>query len=245
VKERVRDFIHGEIAYAREKNNEWLRSLGCPEEGMRKGILDYEHRAIELFLGTLGSDDDSAIDAAGGLFHALPDATRGVVTTYLIYHDLLSPRPFAGLLSRAWERGRTGSVLALAAPQGFIVRAFKKARSEAPDVLMGEAWPHYQALPGIVTIYRGIRNHRAARGMAWSTNRTAARRFAGAGWGRDTGRLLAAEISKRHALALLDPPNEGESELVCNPRALRNVRVVEDNFPEIAFADEFAGMEAA
>jgi hypothetical protein len=229
--DRIRQFIRGEILSARERNNEFLRSSGCPSDMMRTGILEYESLAIEEFLATHGTDDDAAVEAASKLFFALSDGSRGSATVYLLIFGGMSPRPFAALLKHAWGRGKTGSILGIAMPQSLVIDAFRKARQQAPDVLMGDGWPHYQNLPQIITVYRGVRHHKATRGMAWSMDELVARGFASRGWGGDSGRLLAAEISKAHVLALLEPPGEGESEAVCNPRALRNVRVIEDDIP--------------
>lgn len=105
-----------------------------------------------------------------------------------------------------------------------IVALFKKCE---PTIVMDkDEREAYNALPEIITIYRGIIEKKAVnvKGMSWTTNLETARWFAKRFGKR--GIVYSATIEKRYVYAYFLRRNEFET--VVDPAKLQNIVVYED-----------------
>ena len=93
--------------------------------------------------------------------------------------------------------------------------------------LMSETgYRKWKEMPEIVTVYRGVTgyNGKNIRALSWTMSCKTAKWFAGRF--KEQGKIYQAEIDKKHILAYID--QRGESELIVDPKYLKNVEMVED-----------------
>lgn len=101
-----------------------------------------------------------------------------------------------------------------------FVRLFKECDKEA---IMGkEEIERYNALPDLVTIYRGVASGKAksAKSLSWTTDRAIAEKFAyQRAPGKTGGKVFTAKVKKSDILAFFD----GEDEVIVDPRHLQDI----------------------
>ena len=144
--------------------------------------------------------------------------------TFLKYvKQYLSEQDFAETLAECWVREEQPNMnpnFTKAELTGMFKRADKKH-------LMSETgYRKWKEMPERVTVYRGVTgyNGKNIRALSWTMSCKTAKWFAGRF--KEQGKIYQAEIDKKHILAYID--QRGESELIVDPKYLKNVEMVED-----------------
>jgi hypothetical protein len=91
--------------------------------------------------------------------------------------------------------------------------------------MVGEDLDFYNALPNVITIYRGfagVSDELGASGLCWTTNKECARWFAwrAGDYKKSPPRLIMAKVSKRDVLM----SHDFEDEIVARPRSFKAVK---------------------
>lgn len=144
--------------------------------------------------------------------------------TFLKYiQHYLSPQDYAKTLAECWGREEQPNMNP-SITKTELTNMFKRADKE---FLMSEReYKKWQDLPEKLTIYRGVTeyNSKNIRALSWTTNYDTAKWFAGRY--DEKGKVYQAEIDKKHILACTD--KRGESEIIVEPKYLKNIEMVED-----------------
>lgn len=165
--------------------------------------------------------DIDAKDSAESIFWLVVKSYRLAFLKYT--KDYLDKRDLSSILSECWimvEYPNRDPNLS----KREIVALFKKCE---PTVVMDkDELDAYNALPEVITIYRGIIEKKAIniKGMSWTTKLETARWFAKRFGKR--GVVYSATIEKRYVYAYFFGRNEFET--VVDPAKLQNVTVYED-----------------
>ncbi len=160
-------------------------------------------------------------DSAASIFALIVKSYRLAFLKYT--KDYLDQRNLSSILSDCWitvEYPNRDPNLS----KQEIVALFKKCE---PAVVMDkDEIAAYNALPEVITIYRGIIEKKAVnvKGMSWTTKLETARWFAKR-FGK-CGIVYSATIEKRYVCAYFLRRNEFET--VVDPAKLQNVTVYED-----------------
>lgn len=110
--------------------------------------------------------------------------------------------------------------------RGHYASILREAVAQVPlvDLLEEPDREWFDGLPDEISIYRGCTKGRE-RGLHWSTDIEVAKGFAiGKRCINPQPRLVSAHIPKRHVLSVFT--DRGESEIVVDPRRLRELRTI-------------------
>lgn len=144
--------------------------------------------------------------------------------TFLKYvKQYLSKQDFAETLAACWIREEQPNMNPNFT-KAELTDMFKRADKK---YLMSETgYRKWEELPEILTVYRGVTgyNGKNIRALSWTTSYKTAKWFAGRF--EEQGKIYQAEIDKKHILAYID--QRGESEVIVEPKYLKNVEIVED-----------------
>jgi hypothetical protein len=113
------------------------------------------------------------------------------------------------------------------ANRGIVAERLRWAVSKinVADFLERDARAFYDVLPPVVPVWRGCERGRE-RGLSWTTDRAVAEGFAiGKRCANEHPTLVRADIPKRHVFAVF--VDRSESEIVVDPRRLRNLQKLE------------------
>ena len=135
----------------------------------------------------------------------------------------LSSKDYSKLLADAWIRSENPNM-----DKNFtkkeLLNLFKKA---APTYLMTkDEYQTWKNLEQTVTVYRGVTTYNGfdRKAMSWTLDEEKAKWFAER-FG-ENGKVYSAEIDKKDVYAYFG--SRGESEVVVDPKGLKNITVVEE-----------------
>ena len=110
-----------------------------------------------------------------------------------------------------------------------LVRYFKRCN---PALLMDEyERSEYDALPDVVTVYRGVtyNNNENLRVLSWTVSLPVAKWFARRFSNGEGGEVYTATIEKKHIFAYFGTESDGsEHEVVVDPEYLQNITFLEE-----------------
>ena len=177
----------------------------------------------EPFITTIGIYLDKVADIRYRA-QLMPILTKKQKQIFLKYvQNYLSPQDYAKTLAECWIREEQPNMNP-SITKTELTNMFKRADKE---FLMSETeYKKWQDLPEKLTIYRGVTeyNGKNIRALSWTTNYDTAKWFAGR-YG-EKGKVYQAEIDKKHILACID--QRGESEIIVEPKYLKDIELVED-----------------
>lgn len=135
----------------------------------------------------------------------------------------LSPQDYAETLAECWIREDQPNMNP-SITKTELTDMFKRADKEF--LMSKKEYKKWQDLPEKLTIYRGVTeyNEKNVRVLSWTTNYDTAKWFAGRS--DEKGKVYQADIDKKHILACID--KRGESEIIVEPKYLKNIEMVED-----------------
>lgn len=139
------------------------------------------------------------------------------LTWFQLCKDYMSPADFAYYLKHSWldeEDPNQDRCVSRQEVIGYFKQADKEYLMKPADLA------HYNNLPEVLTIYRGVSPHRARLGLSWTADKDIALWFKQRYEQTRQGELLTATISKKHVLAYIDERNE--KELVVDVYAFAN-----------------------
>lgn len=129
------------------------------------------------------------------------------LTWFQLCKDYMSREDFAHYLKNSWldeEDPNQDPVVSRKEVIGYFQQADKQYLMKPADLV------HYQKLPEILTIYRGVSPKRAKLGLSWTADKDMALWFKKRYESGIKGQLLTATIRKEHVIAYIDERNERE-----------------------------------
>ena len=141
----------------------------------------------------------------------------------LMFLDLvwkyLNPKLFSKILENTWIMTENPS-----AYKGVSLDSIKEMflHADKKQLMSAKEFKKYQNLPSKVILYRGVQSKSNPNGFSWTPDIKTAKWFAER-YEEDNGYILKVEMPKERIFACFDSRNE--SEIVCDPRRLKKLRV--------------------
>lgn len=191
---------------------------------VKEGVPSFENIMTEDGFEKWRKEKEVRIEKAKSVSEIFFCVTTSYCLVFLKYvQEYLSEKDFAETLAECWVREEQPNM-----NPNFtkteLSDMFKRADKEF--LMSKKKYKKWQDLPDKVTIYRGVTeyNEKNVRVLSWTTNYETAKWFAGRF--DEQGKIYQAEIDKKHILACID--KRGESEIIVEPKYLKDIEVVED-----------------
>lgn len=181
------------------------------------------------YLRTIAKNSIISCDGVGQLLSLIRKSYRLPFLLYMVRGKIISTKEAGNLLAEQWSLienlSYDGTV-----PKRTVLRWIMAADKET--LMDAGELRQFEALPDIVTVYRGCRTPRAVKGMSWTLSEEKARWFAdrmsllSSGKCGDGSLVYRAKIRKEDIVGYLS--GRGEREVIVDYRKLLDIELVEE-----------------